>query len=148
MTISQCKIRSPVPLVPATPGLGTFSLRPHRWCWCWVGQKDPLQLPDSTPWGRELSLRWPRRRGWAKGSWWAGDDSSWKEKKVLVVDRHTLKRRPETLQFQDGYCYLKCFLKILYRCICSIIYSRQKYRFFKSSENGWKLGQCRVYGLH
>ena len=30
----------------------------------------------------------------------------------------------------------------------SITYSRQKYRFFRSSKNGWKLSQCRVYGLH
>ena len=109
------------PSIPLTLGLGTFLLSSSRWWWCQVSQKDPVQLPDSTTWGSELSLRWPRRQSWAKGSWWASDDSSWK-KKILVVDKHTLKRISKTLQFPKHYCYLKSLLKIFCRCIYSIIY--------------------------
>lgn len=108
------------------------------------------ERPSSAPWlnhlGKWTSLRWPRRQSWAKGSWWASDDSSWK--KILLVDKHTLKRISKTLQFPEHYCYLKSLLKIFCSCIYSIIYSRQKYRFFRSSKNGGKLSQCRVYGLH
>lgn len=84
-------MRSLIPLMPGTPGLGTFSFMVPDW----PGRS--VHFPAPAPQGSELSVWWPRR-GWARGTS-SGGDSAENDKNVLTMDKYMpLKEDLKALQ--------------------------------------------------